>query len=214
MVLRSSGLKRWYLIIASLLILSLCGYWLKDQIGINVFDSISISSYFPFKYLANNVIRSPKPGILLNDNFNTKLKIGQWSELWMKEAGAVSKEMSADGFNGSKCLLIRSSSDYSWTISHNKRVEVKKGDIFYFNGLVKIKGDNPFAYMSVSAFDEHKEVAGWHVYKEKVSKTDVWVGIEKHFTISDDDIKHIIFRLAGMGKGEYRFDEITFRKLK
>ena len=33
------------------------------------------------------------------------------------------------------------------------------------------------------------------------------------FYISDDNIRFIKFRLAGLGKGEYRFDNIIFRKL-
>jgi len=157
---------------------------------------------------------SPEPGILLDENFNTKKIFKKWSDLWMREEGAVSKELSSDGLNGSKCLLIKSSSKGSWTYSHNKRVEVKKGDIFYFNGMVNINGDNISAYLSVSARDENKKVIDWNLFKEKVNRTGVWVGVEKYFTINDDNIRYITFRLAGIGSGEYRFDDITFRKIR
>ena len=61
------------------------GYWLKVQIGINIFDSLGISSYFPFKYLISHVIESPKPGILLEDDFDGIRIISKWTTLWMRE---------------------------------------------------------------------------------------------------------------------------------
>jgi len=132
----------------------------------------------------------------------------------MKEDGTVTKEFSLDGFNDSRCLLIRSSSKGSWTYSHNKLVEAKKGDVFNFEGLVNIQGDNISAYLSVAVYDETKKVIDWNLFKEKVNRTGAWVKVEKQFTLSDDDIKYITFRLVGIGIGEYRFDNITFRKIK
>jgi len=204
---------RYVLIILGLTV-TILAYWLKVQIGMDFFDSLSISSYFPFKYLKSNEIMSPEPGILLDENFNKKNIFKKWSDLWMREDGTVTKELSFDGFIGSRCLLIKSSSNGSWTYSHNKRVEVKKGDIFYFEGLVNINGDNTSAYLSVAAFDKNKKVIDWNLFKEKVHRTDAWFGVEKHFTINDDNIKYINFRLVGIGMGEYRFDDITFRKIK
>ena len=134
--------------------------------------------------------------------------------MWMKEEWAVTKQFSSNGFDNSRCLLIKSSSKGSWTYSHNKLVEVKRGDIFYFEGNVNINGDNSSAYLRVAAFDENKEVIEWNLFKEKVDKTGVWFGVQRQFTIYDDNIKYIAFRLVGVGKGEYRFDNIIFRIIK
>ena len=214
MNLKLSKFKWRYLQIVLVLTVAVSVYWLKSQIGINLFDSLSISAYFPFKYFNSNILLSPEPGIIFEENFNTKNIFKKWSDLWMREEGTVTKHFPSDGLDNSKCLLIRSSSKGSWAYSHNKRVEVKKGDIFNFEGLVNINGENLFAYLSVSAFDENKNIIDWNLFKEKVNRTDAWVGVEKHFTINDDNIRYITFRLAGIGRGEYQFDDIIFRKIK
>jgi hypothetical protein len=213
MNIKFSCLKKRYLIIFLLPILLVFGYWVKIQIGINFFDSFSIGSYFPFKYLTNDVIMSPKPGILLEENFDEERIIKIWSNLWMRESGKVTKELSLDGVNASKCLLIKNIGRGSWVYSHRKRVEVKKGDIFYFEGDVNIQGDDLSAYLSVAAFDKDKSAINWNLFKEKVNGTGVWIRVEKQFNISDDVIKYIRFRLVGVGKGDYRFDNIIFRKI-
>jgi len=188
-------------------------YWIKIQIGINYFDSFSIGSYFPFKYLRNHVIVSPKPGILLEENFDKKRIYATWAKLWMREAGTVTKELSSDGINGSKCLLIKNSGNGSWAYSHNKRVQVKNGDIFYFKGDVNIKGENLFSYICVAAFDKNQKAISWGLFKETVNRTGAWIIVEKQFNISDDVIKYITFKLVGSGNGEFQFDNITFRKI-
>ena len=132
----------------------------------------------------------------------------------MREDGTVNRELSSDGFNGSKCLLIKNTGNGSWVYSHRKRIEVKKGDIFQFEGDVNIQGDDLSAYLSVAAFDKNKNSINWNLFKKKVKRNGVWVRVEKQFNISDDDIKYITFRLVGIGNGFYRFDNIIFRKIK
>ena len=209
-----SCLKKRHLIIFLITILLVFAYWVKVQIGIEFFDSFSIGSYFPFKYLTNNVIMAPKPGILLEENFDEERIIKIWSNLGMREDGKVTKEISLDGVNGSKCLLIKNIGRGSWTYSHRKLIEVKKGDVFYFEGDVNIKGENLSAYLSVAAYDENKIAIDWNLFKEKVNRTSCWIRVEKQFKISDADIRYITFRLVGVGNGTYRFDNILFRKIK
>jgi hypothetical protein len=110
--------------------------------GVNLFSYFGISAFFPFNYFNHNVIRSPKPGILFSENFNHKSLFKTWSDLWMREAGTVTKEISAGGINGSRCLLIRSSGTGSWSYSHKMLIEAKKGDTFAFEGFANIEGQN------------------------------------------------------------------------
>jgi len=208
------GFRKRYLLIALLPILFVFAYWLKVNIGISFFDSFGISSYFPFKHLINHVIESPKPGILLEDDFDGIRIISKWTTLWMREDGKVTKELSEDCFDDSKCLLIKNMGTGSWTYSHNKLVEVKPGEIFSFGGLVNIEGNNLSAYLSLAAFDENKQVIAWNFFKEKVNQTGAWVRIKKQIEISNDNIKYIQFRLVGVGSGEYRFDQIVFYKIQ
>ena len=213
MNIKFSFLKKRYLIIFLLTILFVFGYWVKVQIGINLFDSFSISSYFPFEYLINNVITSPKPGILIEENFDEMRIFKIWS-LQIQKAGTVKKKLSLDGVNGSKCLLIKNIGRGYWVYYHRKFIEVNEGDIFHFEADVNIQGDDLSAFMSVTVCDKNKHVINWNSFKEKVNKKGVWIRVKKQLIISDDVIKYIIFRLVGRGKGDFRIDNIIIRKIK
>ena len=206
--------KKRYLLLIFLPAFLVSVYWLKVQSGINIFGSLSISAYFPFKYFMSNIISSPDPGIIFDENFNSQGVLKKWSNLWMKEKGTVTKHFPSEGFDQSRCLLIKSSSKGSWTLSYNKMVEVEKKDIFYYEGFVNITGASLSAYLNVAAYDQNQKAIDWNYFKEKVERTGVWTRVERQFTIDDDKIKYITLRLVGVGNGEYRFDNITFRKLQ
>jgi hypothetical protein len=132
----------------------------------------------------------------------------------MREDGVVTVELSPNGYNGSRCLLVKSRSVGSWAYSHKTIIQVKRGDRYFFEGLVKIIGDNLSASLSVAAFDSKKRVIDWNLEKGKVGKIGTWITIAKQFTVKNENIKYIKFRLIGKGIGEYRFDHITFNRLK
>jgi hypothetical protein len=205
--------KTKYLIFISLLIIPLLFYWLKVQVGINIFNSYSISTYFPFKYLYNDVIESPEPGILLSEDFDRKRIFRIFTLSWIKENGLVTDEISPYGIKGSRCLLIKSNSNGYWVYSHRKKVKVRRGDLFNFEGLVRMTGGASHAWLSVVAFDENNEAIDWNLFKSKTDKKGEWIKVEKQFDIPDDNIRYIRFRLVGKGHGEFQFDNIVFRKL-
>jgi hypothetical protein len=205
--------KNKYLISISLVIIFFISYWLKLQIGINIFSSVSIGSYFPFKYLSNNVIESTAPGILLSEDFDRKTLFRTFSKVWMGEKGTVTKKMSPNGFKGSRCFFVTNVGTGSWVSSHRKIVKVSNGDLFYMEGLTKMTGDTCRAHISVAAFDNNKDVINWNLLGSETDRKGEWIKLEKQFVIPDDNIKFIRFRLVGVGKGEYLFDNIILRKL-
>ncbi len=203
---------RYLISIPALAIFVLFGYWVKCQMGINVTESISLSNLTPFKYLQrNDVISVPEPGIILNDSFETRPIIRNWSDLWMRDKGKVTVGYDFHGTNNSRCLLVKSNSTRSWAYSHNKYVEVLEGDVFSFEGITKIEGDEISAYAGIAAFDKQKKPIKWNYISEKVDKTKKWVKINKKFAIPEN-IKYISFRLSGTGIGDFKFDNICFRK--
>ncbi|WP_133112035.1 hypothetical protein [Candidatus Scalindua japonica] len=207
-------MKQKYLIsLFALIIFILFGYWAKCQTGTNFFESTSLSKLTPFKYLQrNDVVSIPKPGIILYDCFDTKSIIGNWSNLWMRDKGKVSVDYDLHGINNSRCLLIKSTSTKSWAYSHNKSVEVHEGDIFSFDGFARIQGEkNVSAFIGIAAFDGQNEPIKWNYISEKIDNTEMWTKKNKTFVIPDN-IKYIRFRLTGVGIGEFRFDDIFFRK--
>jgi hypothetical protein len=206
-------MKLKYLI--AILILSvviLFGYWIKCQTSANLSESVSLSNFIPFKYLLrNDVISVPEPGIILYDSFEKIPIISNWSKLWMREEGKVTRCYDSNGINNSRCLLVKNNSTKSWAYSHNKYVEVLKGDVFSFEGFAKIQGDKISAYAGIAAFDKHKKPIKWNYISEKVEETNKWIKIKKKFIIPDN-IKYIRFRLSGVGIGGFKFDDICFRK--
>jgi len=197
----------------TLLLIIFFGYWLKLQRGLDFFDSFSLSGYFPFKYLSDNNIESPEKGILISEDFDKKRLFKSFSELWMKEKGTAKKAYSSDGYKGSRCFLVINSSSGSWASSYRKKFKVKKGDHFYIEGFTKITGHTPHAYLSVAAFDKNDDAINWNYFRKGADKKGKWIQIDKHFIIPNENIKSINFRLVGVGKGEYLFDNILFCKL-
>lgn len=181
--------------------------------GLNIFGSFSVGSYFPFKYLNNNVIESSATGVLLSENFDEKKLFKTFPELWMRKKGTAKKELSPDGLKGSRCFSVKNSSSGSWVSSYRKKIEVKKGDLFYMKGFTKITGDRLRAVLSIAAFDRNNDVINWNLLRSETNITGKWIKLEKQFVIPDDNIRFIRFRIAGVGKGYYLFDNIVFRKL-
>ena len=80
-------------------------------------------------------------------------------------------------------------------------------------GLISMTGKPLSVCLSVAVFDKNDDVIDWNLFKSGVDRTGEWIKVEKYFQIADDTIGFIRFRLVGRGKGEYRFDNIIFRKL-
>jgi len=177
------------------------------------FNSVSLSSHFPFKYLiSSSIITSPKPGILLYDNFD-KLRLKKiWSNLWMQEENKVTKEVYMKGIENSKCLLIINRINRSWSYSNRQFIEVRKGDNFSFDGFVKIDSEKAVASMGISAYDKNKKVINWNYIRGGTDKLCTWVRIQKKFGLTDK-IKYIKFKVSGFGAAKFYFDNIYLRKL-
>ncbi|MCP4992098.1 MAG: hypothetical protein GY928_40440 [Colwellia sp.] len=206
-------MKRIYLIsLFALTIFILIGYWIKCQTSTNFSESISLSNLTPFKYLQrNDVISVPEPGIILYDSFEKRPIISNWSELWMRDEGKVTKDYDSHGIKNSLCLLVQSNSSKSWAYSHNKYVEVLEGDIFSFEGLANLQGDKISAYAGIAAFDKQKNPIKWNYLSEKVDKTKKWIKVKNRFVVPNG-INYIKFRLSGVGIGKFKFDNICLRK--
>jgi hypothetical protein len=190
----------------------LLAYWLKCQLGINFFDSFSLSSYFPFNDLQRQDVLEPRgPGIILEDSFDRMSIIENWSGLWMSEKGTVSLAHAMAGTGGSRCLVVTSSSKGSWSYSHNQFVAVSPGDTFVFSGNVRLGGDNVTAYLGVAAFDRNKKAISWNYTSESTKEIDKWVELRQRFIVADG-ISYIKLKLSGVGVGKFQFDDIVFRK--
>ncbi len=201
------------LTVITIIVVGLTAYWLKSNIGINFSEKYTLSEYFPFYYFTpNRIINNQPPGIILEDSFDSFSFFGNWTSLWMREQGKVTKELDEHGVENSRCLVIKSSSTKSWSYSHRNSIKVTKGDVFTFQVAVKLRGGNIIAQASVSASDENMSIVSWNYAKESTDIRNDWVLIKQTFTIPDN-IGYIRLKLSGSGKGEFRFDDICFKKV-
>jgi hypothetical protein len=198
------------------LVLALCGggYWLKCELGINLLKKLSISSYFPFRYLNNDVLIIKKPGIIFSENFENKRIFDHWSNVVMPLHSKATWQVGQDPVGDhSRCLEITYQDENYWSYPFQKYIPVSKGDIFYFEGSVYLERDAKRAGLSISAYDGSKTVTNWGLSFRNVVQTGRWIKVQQQFTITDDNIRYIAFRLVG-GQGVYRFDNLMFSKLK
>lgn len=180
--------------------------------GIDFFESFSLSKYVPFKFLQRNeVITLDKYGVVLEDNFNTNHLFNKWLKLYLKDQGDIRIGYDSNGINNSRCLLIKSNCNKNWDYSYNKIVEVEKGCVFKYDALIRINGVKITAFVGIDTFNENKHVIQWYRFKDQIAETNKWIAIERKITV-DENIKYIRFRLSGNGIGEFRFDNISLTK--
>ncbi len=203
------------MVLTVFLVAILSGYWLKSNLGISFSEKYSLSEYFPFNYLSPGtvVLDDLEPGIILQDSFDSFSLFGNWTSLWMREKGKVTKGHDSNGLDNSRCLIIKSSSTKSWSCSYKKMIRVREGDVFNYKVSVKLQGDILSAYAGVATFDADEEVISWNDFTEQVDRTNEWVAMKKTFTIPKG-ISYIRFRLTGAGTGEFRFDNIHLNFLE
>ncbi len=221
-------MKKFLIVLISLILLFLLAYYIKSHLGINVFESISLSKYFPFKYLEENqkpIVANPQAGVLLRDRFELPF-LGvllrdrfelpfwnkrKWDNLWAREDDLVESEYTTAGVDGSKCLLIKSKSTKYWAYRHFKMISVKAGDRFGYEGHIRTEGDAKVV-LSVVTYNEDMKVINWSYAAKTVNAAKDWVEVINEFEISQD-IKYIQFGLSGSGKGKSWIDNVVFRKL-
>jgi len=207
-------MKKTLIVISITVFALLSSYWIKNLIGVNIFEPYSFSKYFPFKYLQQGCTLQPESGdTIIAESFNARFFFKRdWSNLWMVEKGKVVRSYDTNGFHNSRCLLIKSSSDKSWVYSSLKYIAVKKGDVFRYAGFLSLKGKNTYAGFSFTSFDKNKNVIEWNYETTKINQNNEVVKIAKQFTVTDE-IVFIKFKIFGRGVGEFRFDDIALSKL-
>lgn len=209
------GMKRYLIVLIILIFALLLAYYIKCQLRISFFKSVSMSQYIPFKYLQANpnpINANPQTGVLLRDTFEWPFwSERKWNVFWAREGGLVENEYATDGAEGSKCLLVKSNSAKDWAYGHYKIISVKVGDKFGYEGRVRTAGDSKVA-LGVVTYNEDRKVIHWNYAAKTVNAAKDWVEAINEFKIPQD-IKYIQFRLSGSGKGKTWIDNVVFSKL-
>ena len=193
-------------------------YWIAYRNGVDLVKSWHISDYLPTQNLqirGKDVVyqRAAVPRVIIRDGFNVAFFTKDpWGALWMREPGKVRRMFAAGGSNGSRCLVIRSSSPQDWSYESIILVEVNPGDVFTFHGSAKTT-DGAEARMSVVLYDAAKRVVEWN-YAIKYVRNGNWAEIDNRFTVPWGGMSYIRLRLTGAGAGNAIFDDIRFVREK
>lgn len=186
-------------------------YSLKSAAGINLFENFSLSSHFPFRFLRWEAMLYPEPpSLILDESFNVApILFRTWSTRIQTSAGEDIPYYEALGINGSRCMVIRSDADSWWNISHRYRVAVKPGDVLRVTAQVWNGSDSGRAGLEVATYDEKRNVIKWNYWSTRSVTRSRFETITLQFSIPAE-VSFIRLRLAGRGRGEFRFDDIRF----
>ena len=186
-------------------------YALKSAAGINLFKNFSLSSHFPFRYLRSEDVLYPTPlSLILDESFNSApVLFRTWSTTVQRSAGDDAPHYETLGVNGSRCMVIRNDADSWWNISHRYLVAVKPGDVLRVTAQVWNGSDSGRAGIEVAAYDEKKNVIKWNYWGKRSDTRSQFETITLQFSIPAE-VSFIRLRLAGRGRGEFRFDDIRF----
>ena len=208
-------MKKTVIIITILIVLILIAYRLKNNMGRNLFASHSLHRVFPFKYLQRDEIIDPFPGeFIIEESFEpTLFSSHHWGRLWQAEEDKVVQKYDPVGIRSSKCLYIISETKYSWVYPHSNLIKVQKGDAFSCEGFAWIQGDTVYTTFCLTLLDENKNVFDWDYGRSNDVPNNKVTKISKLFTVPDSTA-FIRFRIIGRGMGEFKYDDITFRKLE
>lgn len=188
-------------------------YWIKKRLDINIFKSFSLSHTFPFKYIPEYIIKSPRAGdLILNDDFESKIwPQTVWGALWMREKGKVTQRYDST-VNHSRYLLITSDSARDWSYGCLFLIRTDPGDVFYYDGLAGMQGKEARAGLGFATYDQDEKVLAWNFGASQVQPGPM-VRIGRRVIIGEG-VRYIRFRIAGAGRGQFKFDNIQLIKIK
>jgi hypothetical protein len=190
------------------------GYWLKCQLGINIFKTISISSYSLFRNLKDDVLIVESPGVVIQDDFDHFRLFNRWSNSALRRCCKTIGHIADGGFGDhSRCLQISSECDCRWVCPYKKLISANRGDTFSYEGRVFLEKGSRKARFCIAAFDQKRNAITWSLAESDVHTSGEWIKVQRQFTIDDERIRYITFRMSG-SRGGYRFDDLLLSKLK
>jgi hypothetical protein len=189
-------------------------YWLKNASGINLVGDFSLSSYFPFSLLKlEPSVHHERGSVNIDEDFESLLPIPiKWWKLHTPAPDSISTNYVKTGPDSSRCLMVTSLSDQRWHVTHRYRIAVRKNDRFYLEGMLWSKSKGGYAAVQISGFDGQGQIIERNMWRIESSIQGKFEKIKGVFTVAPG-VTSIRLRLAGKGKGEFKFDNIRLQPL-
>ena len=186
-------------------------YWIKCQLGINIFHDLSFSRTFhlsAFERKTDPLIEPVKGVDIINDNFD--LGYFKWNGLWSRDKDRVRRYIVWRDFQKLFCMAVKSSSDQDWAVVYNGLAAVWPGDLLCIRAGMLVSGEAD-AGLSVVLYDQNKKVIKWSygAAKQEISDRGRWGTVMSVFEVPDG-VSFVKLRFCGRGKGDAYIDDVRF----
>ena len=153
-----------------------------------------------------------EPFKFFKEDFNTFEFLDiEWGPLWSRQEGKIFLEKVRNNTDHSPAILIEHYGEKDWSYKSKRVIDVVKGEIFSFEGQMKLVGTTNSAALSVILYDENKKVMNWFYAKEDVHTRNQWVKVKRSFVVPDG--AHTLrFRITGEGPGEVYVDNLFMER--
>lgn len=189
-------------------------YWLKNLLGINLLTNLSVSAYPPFKQLLIDTTLHPAPGeLILDENFESPLPSSiTWLNLTAPNLDAITATYEQDPAR-SRHLVVTNNSERWWHITHRYRVAAQPGDRFHIKAHLWSDSAGGHAGIQVGTMANEGHIIRRNTWRAESEIQGKFQQVQQEITVTPGT--HFLqFRLAGHGRGIFKFDNIQFIKME
>jgi len=138
-------------------------------------------------------------------------RVSGWAELWTREPGRGEAALDKDvRHGGNYSVRIEHRGAQDWSLSSEKRLDVKSGDLFTIQGWVKARGAGS-ATIGVIAYDEDGKAVDWVLGGRSAAGVSRWRLLRCRFVIPPN-VATIHPRLIGNGPATVWLDDFSLVK--
>lgn len=133
--------------------------------------------------------------LLVNSDFESGMQ--GWGKVWSRVPGVKATLDGEVRHRGKAAVRIEHSNPQDWSLSQEKRLEVKPGEIYELSGWLRSQGEGDVA-LSVTLYDAKKEALDWTYGGRSVRGGGDWRQVQSRFVIPPDGAA-VLPRLTGHG---------------
>lgn len=186
-------------------------YVLKSVAGFNLFESVSISGYFPFDHLQLVKVSYPEAGdTIIDENFEKRFRlIRRWSrDVNAKHPGAT-LDFEQRYPEASRYAVIRIPDGGWWSIGSRYLVAVNAGDCLEAEALVRNGSSRGRAEIQIATYDQSRKLIDFSRWRAAPDQRFEFERVTLRVSVPSG-VGYVRLRLAGSGAGEFGFDDVKF----
>lgn len=133
-----------------------------------------------------------------------------WAKAWSRVPGAKATLDEQVRRAGKAAVRIEHSNPQDWSLSQEKRFDVKPGEIYELAGWLRAQGEGEIS-LSVTLYDAKQQAIDWSFGRCEVRAASDWRAVQSRFVIPPDGAA-ILPRLTGRGTLTAWADDVRLRR--